>query len=180
MVAEYWNVWLDYSLVYFLCSCVFHRLNLHWMLAGSSLANPQKLFAQTQTQQTRLKSVAMEGSLPTNQSLLASDEITILLSLFLFLSLSRPVFSNLLSQNKMMGAAIVLQLGAWIFYRLDKEGKMPLLSTEMCYLGFLLLLPAKAHCCCWKYITFTAVLDGLILNTARDVVREMLKTVYGK
>lgn len=35
-----------------------------------------------------------------------------------------------------MGAAIVLQLGAWIFYRLDKEGKMPLLSTEMSYLGF--------------------------------------------
>lgn len=48
------------------------------MLAGSSLANPQKLFAQTQ--QTWLESIAMEGSLRTNQSLLASDEITIHLS----------------------------------------------------------------------------------------------------
>lgn len=143
--------------VCFLCSCVFHRLNLHRMLAGSSLANPQKLFAQTQ--QTWLKSIAMEGSLHTNQSLLASDEITIHFSLSLSLPLSRPVFSNLLSQNKVMGAAIVLQLGAWIFYRLDKEGKMPLLSTEMSYLGFLLLLPCQSpllllkvcniHSCSW-------------------------------
>lgn len=62
--------------------------------------------------------------------------LSISLSLSLSLPLSRPVFSNLLSQNKVMGAAIVLQLGAWIFYRLDKEGKMPLLSTEMSYLGF--------------------------------------------
>lgn len=54
----------------------------------------------------------MEGSLHTNQSLLASDEITIHFSLSLSLPLSRPVFSNLLSQNKVMGAAIVLQLGA--------------------------------------------------------------------
>ena len=35
-------------LVCFLCGCVFHHLNLQRMLAGSSLANPQKLFAQTQ------------------------------------------------------------------------------------------------------------------------------------
>ena len=77
----------------------------------------------------------MDGVFYTNRSLLASDEITIRLSLSLSLPLSRPVFSNLLSQNKVMGAAIVSQLGAWIFYRLDKEGKMPILSPEKSYLG---------------------------------------------
>lgn len=47
---------------------------------------------------------------------------------------------------------------------------MPLLSTEMSYLGFLLLLRCQS-----PLLLLTAVLDGLILNTARNAAGRHLR-----
>lgn len=47
---------------------------------------------------------------------------------------------------------------------------MPLLSTEMSYLGFLLLLRCQS-----PLLLFTAVLDGLILNAARNAAGRHLR-----
>lgn len=47
---------------------------------------------------------------------------------------------------------------------------MPLLSTEMSYLGFLLLLRCQS-----PLLLLTAVLHGLILNTARNAAGRRLR-----